>query len=151
MAQRQGQMVLTWVIPFLMILELASAASVRPPLSTSSRWVVDRLGVRVKLACVTWVGHLEAGIPEGLSKNTAQGIAALIKANGFNCVQLTSSTALWADNTYGAALTVAQNFNNLNLQSSGLGLASWNPEYYLLSLREVHHRVINVLTSQAWQ
>ncbi|KAG0625783.1 hypothetical protein M758_2G080700 [Ceratodon purpureus] len=101
-----------------MVLELSSSASVRPPLSTSSRWVVDRLGVQVKLACVTWVGHLE------VSKNTAQGIAALIKANDFNCVQLTSSTALCADDTHGAGLTVAQNFNNLNIQASSLAWVS---------------------------
>lgn len=128
---------------------LAVASSHRqpkPPLSTSSRWIVDRVGERVKLSCVTWAGHLEAGIPEGLSKNTAQGIAELITSNGFNCVRLTSSTSLWADDAYGA-LTVAQSFNILNIQSSGVGLAAWNPAYYLLSLREVHHRVVDVLTS----
>lgn len=118
----------------------------RPPLSTHSRWVVDRFGVRVKLACVNWVGHLEAGIPEGLSKNTVRGIATLVRANGFNCVRLTHSTWLWTNDTYGG-LSVAENFNNLNISASGLALLALNPEFYLLSLREVHSRVVSILTA----
>jgi hypothetical protein len=65
-----------------MVVVAVSARELRPPFSTSSRWVVDHLGVRVKLSCVTWAGHLEADIPEGLSKNTAPGIVTLIQANG---------------------------------------------------------------------
>lgn len=119
----------------------------RPPLSTNSRWVVDRFGVRVKLSCVNWVGHLEPGIPEGLNKNTARGIAILVRATGFNCVRLTSSTWLWTNDSYGG-LTVAQSFSNLNITSSSIALRAINPELYPLTLREVHHQVINILTAQ---
>jgi hypothetical protein len=62
-------------------------------------------------------------------------------------VRLTSSTWLWANDTYGAQ-TVAQNFNDvLRITSSAVTLAAFNPEFYLLSLREVHRRVVNLLTS----
>lgn len=145
--QSQTRLVLNLTLILLQVLATAgSAQRPIPPLSTSSRWVVDRFGVRVKLACVNWVGHLEAGIPEGLSKNTAQGIATIVRANGFNCVRLTYSTWLWTNDTYGG-LSVAENFNNLNLTSSAVALMALNPEFYLLSLREVHRRVVSILTA----
>ena len=143
------QHVVAFRVLFLVLQVVAIAVSaweLRPPFSTSSRWVVDRLGVRVKLSCVNWAGHLEVGIPEGLSKNTAPRIINLIQANGFNCVRLTSSTWLWANNTYGAQ-TVSQSFDALRITSSAVTLAAFNPEFYLLSLREVHRQVVNMLTS----
>ncbi|XP_024358577.1 glycosyl hydrolase 5 family protein [Physcomitrium patens] len=134
----------------LLLLQVVAIAGAtrnpRPPLSTFSRWVVDRFGVRVKFSCVNWAGHLEAGIPEGLSRNTARGIATLIRVNGFNCVRLTYSTWLWTNDSYGE-LTVAQNFNNLNLTSTGLAIAALNPDLYLLTLRQVHRRMVNILTA----
>jgi aryl-phospho-beta-D-glucosidase BglC (GH1 family) len=143
----QSTVVLKLTLVLLEVLAIAGAArQAIPPLSTRSRWVVDRFGVRVKLSCVNWAGHMEAGIPEGLSKNTARGIATLVRANGFNCVRLTSATWLWTNDTYGDQ-SVAENFNSLNITSSGLALLALNPEFYLMSLREVHQRVVNILTA----
>ncbi|KAI1811245.1 glycoside hydrolase family 5 protein [Poronia punctata] len=67
------------------------ALAVKLPLSTSSRWILDADGNRVKLRCVNWGGHLEANTPEGLHKQSVEYIADFIAAQGFNCVRLTYS------------------------------------------------------------
>lgn len=69
----------------------AVAQAVELPLSTSSRWILDATGARVKLRCVNWAGHMEANIPEGLHKQSVEAIADTIAAQGFNCVRLTYS------------------------------------------------------------
>lgn len=142
------QTILTLHLALLVLQARAIAAARQPrlPLSTHSRWIVDGVGVRVKLSCVSWAGHLEAGIPEGLSKNSVHAIAALVRANGFNCVRLTSASWLWTNDTYGDR-SVAENFAALNLTASGLALLAANPELYLMSLRAVHHRVVSVLAA----
>ncbi|KAI2466015.1 glycoside hydrolase family 5 protein [Annulohypoxylon bovei var. microspora] len=61
------------------------------PLSTSSRWILDADGQRVKLRCVNWAGHQEANLPEGLNKQSVDYIADFIQQQGFNCVRLTYS------------------------------------------------------------
>ncbi|KAJ7261703.1 glycoside hydrolase family 5 protein [Mycena haematopus] len=61
------------------------------PLSSSSRWIVDAHGARVKFKCANWPGHLEANIPEGLSNQPLQTIVNWVADNGFNCVRLTYS------------------------------------------------------------
>ncbi|KAI1180430.1 glycoside hydrolase family 5 protein [Nemania sp. FL0916] len=61
------------------------------PLKTSSRWILDADGNRVKLRCINWAGHLEANTPEGLNKQSVDYIAGVIAAQGFNCVRLTYS------------------------------------------------------------
>lgn len=69
------------------------AAVVRPqvPLSSSSRWILDAAGQRVKLRCINWAGHLEANVPEGLHRQPVEHTADWIAAQGFNCVRLTYS------------------------------------------------------------
>ncbi|KAH8895095.1 glycoside hydrolase [Thozetella sp. PMI_491] len=72
------------VLPF-------AAAQVALPLHSSSRWILDNNGARIKFKCVNWAGHGEANIPEGLNKQSVEFIAAAIKQQGFNCVRLTYS------------------------------------------------------------
>ncbi|KAH8600916.1 glycoside hydrolase superfamily [Bisporella sp. PMI_857] len=68
-----------------------SALAQKLPLSTSSRWILDSTGARVKLRAINWAGHGEANIPEGLHKQSIDHIADFIKANNFNAVRLTYS------------------------------------------------------------
>ncbi|CAA6668047.1 unnamed protein product [Spirodela intermedia] len=58
-------------------------------LSTSSRWIVDDDGSRVKMACVNWAAHLEGVVAEGLSRRPLDSISKKISSLGFNCVRLT--------------------------------------------------------------
>ncbi|KAF7344904.1 Glycoside hydrolase family 5 protein [Mycena venus] len=60
------------------------------PLSSSSRWIVDATGARVKFRCANWAGHLEANVPEGLSSQPLETIVNWVADNGFNCVRLTA-------------------------------------------------------------
>ncbi len=72
------------VLPFV-------AGQVALPLHSSSRWILDNNGARVKFRCVNWAGHGEANIPEGLNKQSIDYIADIIKNQGYNCVRLTYS------------------------------------------------------------
>jgi len=59
------------------------------PLATSSRWIIDRRGHRVKWSCVNWAGaDQKDGVPGGLQHNDAGAIAHLIAQWGFNCVRI---------------------------------------------------------------
>eukprot|EP00928_Gymnodinium_smaydae_P028133 TRINITY_DN21536_c0_g1_i1.p1 TRINITY_DN21536_c0_g1~~TRINITY_DN21536_c0_g1_i1.p1 ORF type:complete len:432 (-),score=64.34 TRINITY_DN21536_c0_g1_i1:214-1509(-) len=59
------------------------------PLHTSSRWIVDKSGKRVKWSCVNWSGGEEKdGVPGGLQHQPAENIAATFASMGFNCVRL---------------------------------------------------------------
>lgn len=81
------------------LLTLASTAQSAPslPLSTSSRWILDANGDRVKFRCVNWAGHMETHVPEGLHRQPISSIAQMIVDHGFNCVRLTYSID-WALN-----------------------------------------------------
>ncbi|KAI0005720.1 glycoside hydrolase family 5 protein [Xylariaceae sp. FL0662B] len=67
------------------------AAAQKLPLSSSSRWILDADGQRVKLRCINWAGHQETNLPEGLNKQSIDYIADFVYAQGFNCVRLTYS------------------------------------------------------------
>lgn len=91
------------MVPFLPLL-VALVAFINPalaapnvPLSTTSRWIVDAGGERVKLRCVNWAGHMETNLPEGLHKQSISYLADWIAGQGFNCVRLTYSID-WALN-----------------------------------------------------
>ncbi|KAI0114816.1 glycoside hydrolase family 5 protein [Daldinia grandis] len=73
------------------VLPAALTSAQKLPLSTSSRWILDADGQRVKLRCVNWAGHQEANLPEGLNKQSIDYIADFIHQQGFNCVRLTYS------------------------------------------------------------
>lgn len=84
------------------------ALGVNLPLSTSSRWILDADGQRVKLRCVNWAGHLEANTPEGLNKQPVSDIAEFVAAQGFNCVRLTYSI----DHALNPNVPLSQAFTN---------------------------------------
>ncbi|POS72706.1 cellulase [Diaporthe helianthi] len=83
-----------FLLPLLLaLLFLVNSAFTAPnvPLSTTSRWIVDSDGERVKLRCVNWAGHMETNVPEGLHKQSISYLADWIAGQGFNCVRLTYS------------------------------------------------------------
>lgn len=75
-----------------LVLPLVLAQGPPLPLSSSSRWILDANGERVKFRCVNWAGHMEANVPEGLHRQSMDYIVGWIKQQGFNCVRLTYST-----------------------------------------------------------
>ncbi|KAK8048340.1 cellulase family protein [Apiospora phragmitis] len=70
---------------------VTAAQQIQLPLQTSSRWILDAGGARVKLRCINWAGHGEANVPEGLHKASLPDIADFVRDQGFNCVRLTYS------------------------------------------------------------
>ncbi|RRT68253.1 hypothetical protein B296_00015671 [Ensete ventricosum] len=103
------------------------------PLSTSSRWIVDESGVRVKLACVNWVSHLEPVVVEGMGKQPLDTISKKIAAMGFNCVRLTWPLFLVTNDSL-AGLTVRQSFQGLGLMESIAAVQVNNPDLLNLTL-----------------
>jgi len=81
------------LLAFLGLLLPMVLAQAQPalPLSSSSRWILDANGQRVKFRCVNWPGHMEANIPEGLHRQSMDYLVDWIKRQGFNCVRLTYS------------------------------------------------------------
>lgn len=75
------------------------APGVNLPLSTSGRYIVDKNGNRVRLACVNWYGaHMEEFVVNGLDVQTIDSISQSIADMGFNCVRLVFSLQLFFDN-----------------------------------------------------
>ncbi|KAK0646116.1 glycoside hydrolase family 5 protein [Cercophora newfieldiana] len=77
------------------------------PLSSSSRWIVDTKGERVKLRCVNWAAHMETNIPEGLHRQSMDYLVSWIQRQGFNCVRLTYSI----DHALNPSILVSDSFN----------------------------------------
>ncbi|KAJ7628371.1 glycoside hydrolase family 5 protein [Roridomyces roridus] len=94
------------------------------PLSTSSRWILDANGQRVKFRCVNWVGHLEAQIPEGLSNQPLDTIVDYVASNNFNCVRLTYSI----DTALGPSVSVQDSFTQ-GAVSAGVDAAAFATVY----------------------
>ena len=120
------------------------AAALPRSLSTSSRWIVDDRGRRVKLACVNWPSHLEPVLAEGLGHRPLGAIAAGVAAMGFNCVRLTWPTFLATDASY-ASLTVAESLRRLNLTGALAGVGANNPGVADLSLVDAFGAVVRAL------
>ncbi|XP_051217858.1 glycosyl hydrolase 5 family protein [Lolium perenne] len=116
------------------------------PLSTSSRWVVDADGRRVKLACANWASHLEPVAAEGLSRRGVGDIAARIVAMGFNCVRLTWPTYL-ATNATLSSLPLRWSLEILGLRESAAGVRVNNPALLDLPLIHVFREVVSALAS----
>ncbi|XP_004504189.1 glycosyl hydrolase 5 family protein-like [Cicer arietinum] len=114
------------------------------PLKTSSRWIVNQNGVRVKLACVNWVSHLDAVVAEGLSKKPVDAISNIIKSMGFNCVRLTWPIHLLTNQSL-SSLTVRQSFQNHGLLDTIAGFQSNNPSIIDLSLIQAFQAVVKSL------
>jgi hypothetical protein len=105
------------------------------PLSTSSRWIVDEGGRRVKLACVNWPSHLKPVLAEGLGKRPVDAIVGDVAAMGFNCVRLTWPTFLVTSASY-SSVTVAESLRRLNLTESLAGVGANNPGVLDLTLTD---------------
>ena len=59
------------------------------PLKTSSRWIVDSHGKRVKWSCVNWSGAAQKdGVVGGLQHQHRSEIAKVFADMGFNCVRI---------------------------------------------------------------
>ncbi|CAA0814108.1 Cellulase (glycosyl hydrolase family 5) protein [Striga hermonthica] len=110
-------------------------------LQTDSRWIVDDWGKRVKLSCVNWPSHLEAGVAEGLSKRPVDAISKGIAGMGFNCVRFTWPLFLFTNDTL-AATTVRRSFTNLGLFESIAGFQTNNPAIIDLSLLDAYQAVV---------
>ncbi|KAF3494444.1 hypothetical protein DY000_02057767 [Brassica cretica] len=106
------------------------------PLSTSSRWIVDENGQRVKLACVNWPSHLQPVVAEGLSKQPVDAVAKKIVEMGFNCVRLTWPLDLMTNETLANNVTVRQSFQSLGLTDDIVGFQTNNPSIIDFSLIE---------------
>ncbi|KAI8628682.1 glycoside hydrolase family 5 protein [Xylariaceae sp. FL1651] len=100
------------------------ALAVNLPLSTSSRWILDADGNRVKLRCINWGGHLEANTPEGLNKQPVDYIADFVAAQGFNCVRLTYSI----DHALNPNVPLSQSFANA-ATAAGVDVTAMNSAY----------------------
>lgn len=115
------------ILPFLSLLLISTQL---PPhalsLSTSSRWIVDGSGRRVKLACLSWASHLDPMVTEGLSKQPLDYISKQIASMGFNCVRLTWALFMVTNETLGS-LTLRQSFQRLGLNDSLAGIQAYNP------------------------
>jgi len=107
------------------------------PLSTSSRWIVDESGRRVKLACVNWVTHLEPMVAEGLGKQPLDTISKSIASMGFNCVRFTWPLFLVTNDSL-ATVTVRQSFQALGLNESIGAITVNNPALLDLPLIEAY-------------
>ncbi|XP_057415719.1 glycosyl hydrolase 5 family protein [Lotus japonicus] len=114
------------------------------PLNTNSRWIVNQDGLRVKLACVNWVSHLDAVVAEGLSKQPVDVISKGIKSMGFNCVRLTWPILLVTNDSL-SSLTVRQSFQNLGLLDSVAGVQANNPSIIDLTLIQAFQAVVKSL------
>ncbi|HEY2407581.1 MAG TPA: cellulase family glycosylhydrolase [Polyangiaceae bacterium] len=80
------------------------------PLKTSSRFIVDANGARIKLAGVNWYGAESATlIPDGLQLNERHAIAKLIHDMGFNSVRLPWCNELVATNPVADATRLGKN------------------------------------------
>ncbi|KAJ4915541.1 Cellulase (glycosyl hydrolase family 5) protein [Raphanus sativus] len=115
------------------------------PLSTSSRWIVDENGQRVKLACVNWPSHLQPVVAEGLSKQPVDVVAKKIVEMGFNCVRLTWALDLMTNETLANNVTVRQSFQSLGLKDDIVGFQTNNPSIIDISLIEAFKMVVTTL------
>ncbi|XP_010556350.1 PREDICTED: uncharacterized protein LOC104825676 [Tarenaya hassleriana] len=115
------------------------------PLSTSSRWIVDETGQRVKLACANWPSHLQPVVAEGLSKKPVEEIAEKIVGMGFNCVRLTWPLDLATNFTLAHNVTVRQSFQSLGLNDDIVGFQTHNPSIIDLPLIDAFKTVVEAL------
>ncbi|CAN8097285.1 unnamed protein product [Discula destructiva] len=119
------------------------------PLVTSSRWILDSTGARVKLRCINWAGHMETHVPEGLHRNSIANITSFIAGAGFNCVRLTYSidwalnpTELVAD-AFAKAVTLAGVPEHQDAMTAIYDAAVvHNPSLQSATVRDVYGQVI---------
>ncbi|KAK3386659.1 glycoside hydrolase superfamily [Podospora didyma] len=64
------------------------------PFKTSGRWILDASGTNVTYAGVSWPGHGEAMVPEGLQYQSIATIVGKVKSLGMNAIRLTYATEM---------------------------------------------------------
>lgn len=131
---------------------LASSVAYGTVLSTSSRWIVNSSGDRVKFRCVNWAGAAETRIPEGLQWQPVATIASWIANQGFNCVRLTYSIDMALDPTQSVSASFEYAASSA---STGAGTALYpnlyntavtkNPWLSSATTLDVFEEVINAL------
>uniref|UniRef100_A0A0D3AJE1 Glycoside hydrolase family 5 domain-containing protein n=1 Tax=Brassica oleracea var. oleracea TaxID=109376 RepID=A0A0D3AJE1_BRAOL len=130
---------------FLLLITWIPTPSTSFPLSTKTRWIVDEKGLRVKLACVNWLAHLQPAVAEGLSKQPLDSISKNIVSMGFNCVRLTWPLDLMTNDTLALKITVKQSFESLNLFDDVLGIQTHNPKILNLPIFNAFQEVVSNL------
>ena len=147
-----------YIAYFLTLAALLPAAlsQIAYPLSASSRWIIDANGDRFKLRCVNWAGHLEPGIPEGLSKQPVDSIASWITNNGFNCVRLTYSIDMAlspntsvSDSFEQAANSSGTNTDPTQLQAQYTAAVAQNPFLSSATRISTYDTIISTLASHS--
>lgn len=113
-------------------------------LSTSSRWIVDEAGHRVKLACVNWPSHLEPVVTEGLGRQPVDAISKKVASLGFNCVRFTYPIAL-PTNASLSSLTVRQSLLAHGLVETVGAVEVNNPGFLDLTLIDSFKAVVDNL------
>ncbi|XP_010026595.2 glycosyl hydrolase 5 family protein [Eucalyptus grandis] len=113
-------------------------------LHTDSRWIVDKQGRRVKLACVNWASHLEPMVAEGLDKKPVDWISKQIASMGFNCVRLTWPLFMVTNDSLGS-MSVAQSFRDLGLVDYIGGIRQNNPSLLDVSVLAAFRAVVTSL------
>ncbi|XP_057949056.1 glycosyl hydrolase 5 family protein-like [Malania oleifera] len=129
-----------------LLIVFLNATATAVPLYTSSRWVEEEGGRRVKLACVNWPAHLEAAVAEGLSKRPVDAISGRIKAMGFNCARLTWPLFVATNNSL-ATMTVRQSLMSLGLVETIAGFQANNPSFIDISLINAFQAVVSSLAN----
>ncbi|KAI4339487.1 hypothetical protein MLD38_024429 [Melastoma candidum] len=133
---------------FAVLLFTALIVTPRPvtaqKLHTSSRWIVDEGGNRVKLACINWLSNLQPILAEGLHRQPVDALSASIKSMGFNCVRFTWPLYL-ATNESLSTRTVRQTFQELGLHDAIAGIESNNPSIVDLPTIEAYKAVLTSL------
>ncbi|KAM7255502.1 hypothetical protein ACFE04_008400 [Oxalis oulophora] len=136
-------------IIFLLLLftfsPLVSSYTTPLPLSTQSRWIVDKNGERVKFACVNWGAHLQPMTAEGLHLQPLDKISKRIVSMGFNCVRFTWPTYLMTNDM--ANVTVRQSFERLGDQMALAiaGIEALNPDIIDLPVIDAFKAVLTNL------
>ncbi|KAJ0989454.1 hypothetical protein J5N97_007810 [Dioscorea zingiberensis] len=143
---RTNMLILLSLLLFLNPSTLLAESTALPafPLSTSSRWIVDAEGRRVKLACGNWAAHMEAVVAEGLGKQRLEAISESVASMGFNCVRLTWPTDLLTDPSL-ASLTVRRSLLRFGLIEAAAGVQANNPEIMDLTLFQAFQAVVSSL------
>lgn len=97
--------------------------TIRPPLRTSGRYIIDSLGHRVKLCAVNWYGASDEGfVVGGLDVRHRHDIAQTIRALGFNSVRLPYSDQLVMEDPVVASEHLSANIDLIGM--SGLDVYS---------------------------
>lgn len=94
-----ASLLLTWLQVLLITTESSSfdnrVSLAQLPLFVKDRYIVDKSGDRVKLACVNWYGAEELDfVVGGMQWQPLSEIVAIIPKYGFNCVRLLWSLEL---------------------------------------------------------